>query len=342
MGYKMNSNIQMSEISKILEEIKYGVDNSNIMTVQSCARFTNAMHQYMIDYPQKFEKDIEDFKNGLDLDSLKSLNCWIFQRKLDGKYTDYYRIPLSSGFFTEEQKIIYFTKFQIYNAIINDYKNKYDINDIDITLHAFYYNCGIVYLPSNIKEKFNNSIAIDGGAFTGDTAIMLYEKYNFKSIYSFEPVKKSYDIFNNCINKYKLNDKIKLFKYALSDKNEKKIIEGEYSDASILMLNKTNQAKEEIETIRLDDFFENETDNISLIKLDIEGYEEQALFGAEKIIKKFKPVLLISCYHDHTALGQMFRLKRLIENFNLGYKILFRQLEIENVLEYSLICYCNK
>lgn len=171
---------------------------------------------------------------------------------------------------------------------------------------------------------------------------MLYEKYNFKSIYSFEPVKKSYDIFNNCINKYKLNDKIKLFKYALSDKNEKKIIEGEYSDASILMLNKTNQAKEEIETIRLDDFFENETDNISLIKLDIEGYEEQALFGAEKIIKKFKPVLLISCYHDHTALGQMFRLKRLIENFNLGYKILFRQLEIENVLEYSLICYCNE
>lgn len=251
----MNSNIQMSEISKILGEIKYGVDNSNIMSVQSNARFTNAMHQYMIDYPQKFEKDIENFKNGLDLDSLQSLNCWIFQRKLDGKYTDYYRIPSSSGFFTQEQKIIYFTKFQIYNAIINDYKNKYDIKDIDITLHTFYYNCGIVYLPSNIKEKFNNSIAIDGGAFTGDTAIMLYEKYNFKSIYSFEPVKNSYDIFNNCINKYKLNDKIKLFKYALSDKNEKQIIEGEYSDASILMLNKTNQQKEEIETIRLDDFF---------------------------------------------------------------------------------------
>ena len=98
------------------------------------------------------------------------------------------------------------------------------------------------------------------------------------------------------------------------------------------MLNKLNQNKEEIETIRLDDFFANETDNISLIKLDIEGYEEQALFGAEKIIKKFKPVLLISRYQDHVALGQMFRLKKQIENLDLGYKILFRQLEIENVL----------
>lgn len=62
----------------------------------------------------------------------------------------------------------------------------------------------------------------------------------------------------------------------------------------------------------------------------------------KKIIKKFKPVLLISCYHDHVALGQMFRLKKQIENLDLGYKILFRQLEIENVLEYNLICYCNE
>ncbi|TXJ40018.1 FkbM family methyltransferase [Brachyspira aalborgi] len=320
------------DIIKLLEDIRYSVYNSSIMIVQTNSRFTYAMSKYMRDYPEYFEKDIEDFRNGLDYDSLQSLNSWIFQRKLDGNLIDFYRVPASSPFFTEEQKIIYFTKHQIYDSIIKEYKNKYDINDCEIMMHTNYYHCGIIYLPDKIKEKFNNSIVIDGGAFIGDTAIMFYEKYNFKTIYSFEPTKNSYDIFNNSINKYKLNDRIKLFKYALSDKNEKQVIEGEYSDASILMLNKLNQNKEEIETIRLDDFFANETDNISLIKLDIEGYEEQALFGAEKIIKKFKPVLLISRYQDHVALGQMFRLKKQIENLDLGYKILFRQLEIENVL----------
>lgn len=209
-----------------------------------------------------------------------SLNSWIFQRKIAIRYAAvYYRVPSCSPFFTEEQKIIYFTKFQIYDSLINEYyKDKYDISDFGITMHSNYYHCGIVYLPNYIKEKFNNSIIIDGGGYIGDTAIVFYEKYNFKNIFSFEPVKKSYDIFNNNIIKYKLDDKIKLYKYALSDKNEKILIEGDGSDASILMVNKLEQTKEEIETIRLDDFFENTTADISLIKLDIEGYEEQALF----------------------------------------------------------------
>ena len=103
------------DIIKLLEDIRYSVYNSSIMIVQTNSRFTYAMSKYIRDYPEYFEKDIEDFRNGLDYDSLQSLNSWIFQRKLDGNLIDFYRVPASSPFFTEEQKIIYFTKHQIYD-----------------------------------------------------------------------------------------------------------------------------------------------------------------------------------------------------------------------------------
>lgn len=48
--------------NKLLEEIKYGVDNSNIMSVLTNYRFTKNITKYIYDYPYKFEKDIEEFK----------------------------------------------------------------------------------------------------------------------------------------------------------------------------------------------------------------------------------------------------------------------------------------
>ena len=37
---------------------------------------------------------------------------------------------------------------------------------------------------------------------------------------------------------------------------------------------------------------------VGLIKMDIEGYEKNALIGAEEVIKKDKPILVIALYHS--------------------------------------------
>lgn len=78
---------------------------------------------------------------------------------------------------------------------------------------------------------------------------------------------------------------------------------------------------------------------IGLIKLDIEGFEEEALIGAEEIIKNDKPVLLVAGYHDWVSFKQMFRIKKWIENLNLGYKIMFRQIGYTEILTWCFICY---
>ncbi|WP_096738007.1 hypothetical protein [Brachyspira sp. G79] len=212
-------NEEFINLNKKLDHIKYGVDNSFIYTIENTHRFIVNMYQYMIDHPEEFSKDIEEFKKDLDKDSLEALEAWKLQRKLGAKYSsEFWRVPASTTFLTNEQKIIHSTKFQIYDSIINNYKNKYDIKDIGLTIHTHYYDCGLIYVPSYIKNTFKYGIAIDGGAYIGDTAIMLYEQYDFKSIYSFEPTNKSYSILSESVNRYKLDDRIKLYKYALSDK----------------------------------------------------------------------------------------------------------------------------
>jgi len=52
--------------------------------------------------------------------------------------------------------------------------------------------------------------------------------------------------------------------------------------------------KTTVGTIALDEFI---NDEVSFIKMDIEGAEIKALTGARKLIKKYKPKLAISAYH---------------------------------------------
>jgi len=51
--------------------------------------------------------------------------------------------------------------------------------------------------------------------------------------------------------------------------------------------------------------------------MDIEGSEPKALIGAEKTIRKFRPQLAISIYHD---LGHFASMPSWIHTLNLGYK----------------------
>ena len=299
------------------------------------------MYQYMIENEDEFYKNIEDFKIGLDNYGLEVLNTYLMQiksfvnKKICGRH--FYKIDNTmSHFFTNEQRVVWLNRDRIMKFINDKYSKKYDINDILPSLHVNYYELGIVYLPDSIKKRFSNSIAIDCGTWIGDSAVMLYEEYDFKEIHCFEPIKRIFNQLKNNVDKYKLYDRIKIHNYAVSDKNEKTYMLDD--DAGSTIIDNNIDEAEIVESITLDNFLGNK-ENIGLIKFDIEGFEEQGLLGAENIITKYKPVLLISCYHDYVSLGQMFRIKKYIEKLNLGYKILFRGLTPDCNYEYNLICY---
>jgi len=73
--------------------------------------------------------------------------------------------------------------------------------DYELTLQKKYGNIklsGLEYLPST--DYIEGKDIIDGGAFTGDSAID-FIKYNPNKIYSFEPTSESFNILNQIKNK---------------------------------------------------------------------------------------------------------------------------------------------
>ena len=63
-------------------------------------------------------------------------------------------------------------------------------------------------------------------------------------------------------------------------------------------------------------------DAATLIKMDVEGAELQALRGAKQTLQKYKPKLLVACYHREEDL---FRLPLLIKDLNPEYQLYFRK-----------------
>jgi FkbM family methyltransferase len=72
-----------------------------------------------------------------------------------------------------------------------------------------------------------------------------------------------------------------------------------------------------VDIVTLDEYVDKNKLEVGLIKVDIEGNEQDFLKGAEKVIRSQKPALLISIYHNP---ADFFQIKSLIEGWNLGYK----------------------
>jgi hypothetical protein len=80
-------------------------------------------------------------------------------------------------------------------------------------------------------------------------------------------------------------------------------------------------ANSEVQVIGIDEQFPEE--NVTFIKMDIEGSEIEALLGAAKLIGRCAPKLAISIYHKR---HDIFEIPLLIHRLHPGYKFYLRQL----------------
>lgn len=152
------------------------------------------------------------------------------------------------------------------------------------------------YLLKGICEPQKDDIVISAGALYGETSIWFADKVGDKGkVYCFEPSKINLEKLNYNINRNNLNHVIKVINLGLWN-NSKKIYLYNKEGSSYC-----NEFKgdEIINVITLDTFIINENiSNINYIKMDIEGGEINALYGAQNTISRFKPNLAISIYHN--------------------------------------------
>ena len=300
---KLNNNTQLTENDFVAfkEEPTFSSDAPGSHEVMEYAK------------AHDFNKLYNNLVSGLDKESVDTVNRILtrFQQIESGGE--------NTGFTANELKQLDRLKRNFKVLKLNDncfvWKN-YFLPIDHFEASVFFYQNGI----TNIKnlEKLKNKDIIDVGGFIGDSAIV-FSDYTNKKVYSFEPSSKNFELMKKtiCMNK---KGNIVPVQLGLGSKNQDAQVPLEVS--SSLKTNQTtkeklsNELSENIKITTLDQYVRENKLDVGLIKVDIEGNEQDFLKGAKKTIVEQRPFLLISIYHNPS---DFFNIKPIIENWNLNY-----------------------
>lgn len=178
------------------------------------------------------------------------------------------------------------------------------------------------YYDLDLLQCDENEVMVDLGAYTGDSAKDFIETYrNYKKIYCYEISKDTVVQMRENLRDY---SNIEIINKGVGSKNVYMYINGSNtSDASGNMLGETGEQK--IEVVTLD---EDIREKITLIKMDIEGAEQEALKGSVRHIKEDRPKLLVCVYHNNQ---DIFEIPQWIHQVRDDYKFYLRS----NGLQYG-------
>lgn len=155
--------------------------------------------------------------------------------------------------------------------------------------------------PSQGAEYFDRSagvmlsseeVFVDGGMFDGDTAMAFVRqtKGHFRHYYGFEIDDTNY---GKAVQNLTGMEHMTLVQKGLWSGEAERHYRTNLSASSKL----SESGDGVIQVTSLDQFFADLPDQPTLIKLDIEGAEKEALLGAEHMIKRALPKLAICAYH---------------------------------------------
>jgi FkbM family methyltransferase len=158
-------------------------------------------------------------------------------------------------------------------------------------------------------------VVVDAGGCWGDTA--LYFAQDAAQVYCFECTPSNLKIISeNLAMNASLSGKIRVVQKALWNTSGEKLVFQDLGPGSRASSDGTGV---EVETQTLDDFVAaNSVERVDFIKMDIEGAEPEALIGAERTIRKHRPQLAISVYHD---LRHFASIPRWIVGLDVGYRL---------------------
>lgn len=165
------------------------------------------------------------------------------------------------------------------------------------------------------RELDNEYSFFDVGGFDGSST-MDYIRFTkgYYKIYFFEPDKI---ILEGAKDRLKDYSDIIYMCAAVGERSGHKNYNPIGDGAGFVSENETD-ISEPVEIVALDDLVKSHK---SYIKMDIEGYELEALKGAKKVIQSLKPMLSISAYHKTKDLHQIIPL---ILSWNPEYQVYLR------------------
>jgi FkbM family methyltransferase len=181
----------------------------------------------------------------------------------------------------------------IRNLRYHDVNMRVDISDyIGHYLFFGFSDVGIDKLFSLCDE---NSKVLDVGANIGWTVLNLARIAKHGKVLGFEPDPYNFD---RCRENITLNnfENVNVFPVGLGNKNDRVNMEVRTPSnrGGNRIAPSNSQDARPVDIVKLDDFAPvKELGGVDLIKMDVEGYELNALRGAEQLLRKYKPILFI-------------------------------------------------
>lgn len=249
---------------------------------------------------------------------IKFFNQFLYWGRIDVKNNNYEEIELKAKELKEhvdnfEELYLnledYRSKKLLY-AILNNWVH-YDFN----TLSEVAEKCYDDYFDLNLIPSCNEEVFVDLGAYTGDSTISFLRNYgdSYKKIYAYEITPETYQVLVSNLKDYP--NVVCYLKGVGDQKGSMSVINSEVDASANTVLISTDGM---IPMVTLD---EDIGERVTIIKADIEGFEQEALRGAVNHIKNDHPKLLISVYHKNEDL---WKIPKMIREIDSTYKFYLR------------------
>lgn len=204
----------------------------------------------------------------------------------------------------------YRSKKTLYSILNNWYR--YDFVTTSSTKENLYDD----YFDLDLVKCDSNEIIVDLGAYTGDTVISYIKNYGmdcYKKIYCYEITPSTFEVLKENLKSF---DNIDCRLKGVSNEEGMMMIVNNSESLSANTL--TSLGNGDIEVTTLDKDID---EPITLIKADIEGFEQKAIEGCKNHILNDHPKLLISVYHNNE---DMWKIPKMIYDIDNDYKFYLR------------------
>jgi FkbM family methyltransferase len=190
-----------------------------------------------------------------------------------------------------------------------------------------------IYFDRSVHRLTPDEVVVDGGAYVGDTLSSFVDESagQFDSYYAFEPDPVSFDRL--VVEAARDPARITAVQAGLARRTSSaRLLSTHGADARLLRGDETGG--EEVPVVGLDEYFE-ERRPPTLIKMDIEGAEAEALNGGSHLIETARPTLAISAYHYPMDL---WRIPLLLDRLMPGSRLFLRHYtrEVDDTVCYAI------
>lgn len=151
-----------------------------------------------------------------------------------------------------------------------------------------------IYFDRSVYDLGSDEVVVDGGAYNGDTlrSFQSASQDRFHSYIAFEP---DADNFASLAALAAPDPRVRTVRAGLGRRaSHARLLSTHLADARLL--GDEESGGDDIALVSLDEYFENRRAP-SLIKMDIEGSEADALLGGNQLIRDAEPTLAVSAYH---------------------------------------------